>query len=296
MEKLKIDIDKIVNKLDIVTKEAVTSNIIGGYKSVFRGRGLEFDSYKKYNRDEDSKDIDWKASLRAGELLVKQYIEERNLEIFFLVDISSSMVYGTTSKLKSEYAAEVVASLSYVILKSGDTAGLALFSDRIVAKVPPSKHMHQFYMLSKNLSNPYFYGGNFDFESALKFLTTYIKKRAVVIIVSDFIGLDGDWLKYLKIASSKLDIIAVMIRDPADRDLPDNNHPVLVSDPYSDNQLLIVPNKIKKEYSQYTRLQENAIREAFLNSHCDFVKLVTDKQFAGYLIRFFQERKKRLGV
>lgn len=294
MEKLKIDVGKITKKLEIVTRELVTSKVIGGYKSVFRGHGLEFDSYRGYTNTEDYHDIDWKASLRAGELLVKNYVEERNLEVFFLVDVSSSMVYGSIEKLKSEYAAEVVASLSYTTLEAGDSVGLALFSDGIVAEIPISKEREQFYKLSKNLINPYFYGGGYDLANVLKFLISYSKRKAVVIIVSDFIGLNGEWEKHLAIAASKFEIIGMMIRDPADRDLPNENHPVLLSDPYSDDQVLVTANKIKADYSAYVRLQENAIKEAFLKAGCDFVRLVTDKPFIADLIRFFRRRRKRL--
>lgn len=292
--KLKINIGEVIKKLEIVTKGLVTSRIIGGYKSKFRGKGLEFDSYRSYSNVDDSADIDWKASLRAGELLVKQYMEERNLEVFFLVDISSSMVYGSTERLKSEYTAEVVASLSYAILRSGDSVGLGLFNNRIVTKIPISKERNQFYVLSKELINPHLYGGDYDLANVLKFLIGYLRRGVVVIIVSDFIGLKGEWKKYLETAASKFDLIGVMVRDPADRDLPDEKHRVLLSDPFSNDQLLVAIRDIKAEYSAHVRMQEKEIKGIFLKSGADFVELVTDRPFTGHLIRFFRERKRRL--
>jgi len=294
MEKLKIDVGKIIKKLEIITKELVTSRVIGNYKSVFRGEGLEFDSYRDYSIIEDAENIDWKASLRAGKLLIKEYVEERNLEVFFLVDISSSMIYGSIKKLKSEYAAEVVASLAYATLKAGDSVGLALFNDQVVKEIPVSKEKNQFYILSKTLINPYLYGGGYDLANALKFLISYLRRNVVVIIISDFIGLRGEWRKYLEIAASKFDVIGMMIRDPADRDLPYEEHPVILSDPFSNDQLLVVASKIKAEYSAHVREQENAIKKTFLEVGSDFILLVTNKPFTSDLIGFFRKRKKRL--
>lgn len=291
MEKLKLDVSKVIKRLEIATKGLVGSKVMGGYKSSFRGKGLEFDSYRYYSPQEDSGNIDWKASLRAGDLLVKQYMEERNLEVFFLVDTSSSMVYGTEDKLKSEYAAEVVAGLSFAILRAGDSVGMVMFNDRIIKRVALSKNLNQFYLVSRELIDPYHYGRGYNLEGALKFLIGYLKRRAVVIIVSDFIGLKGEWEKYLRIAGSKYDLIGMMVRDPVDRDLPSDNHQILLANPYSGEQLLVVPNEIKADYGAYTRIQENAVKDAFARANCDFIKLVTNKAFAGYLTSFFRQRK-----
>jgi len=294
MKKLKLDINSIIKKLEIASKEAVSSDILGGYKSFFRGRGFEFDSYRTYSPSEDAHKIDWKASLRAGEVLVKEYVEERNLEIFFLIDTSASMVYGSGRKLKSEYAAEVVASLAYVTLHAEDSIGFALFNRRIVSRSKIAKGIHQFYNLSKNLVNPYYYGDKYDFVAALKFLIGYLKRGTVVIIVSDFIGLKAGWERYLTIASSKLDIVSIMIRDPADSILPSDKHHVLFSDPYSNKQVIVVPDRIKYAYNSYNKIRDEKIKETFIKARCDFIKLETDKPFTSKLIKFFNRRKSRL--
>jgi len=221
-------------------------------------------------------------------------MEERNLEVFFLVDVSSSMVYGSTNKLKSEYAAEVVASLTYAILRSGDSVGLGLFNNKIVTRIPISKDRNQFYFVSRGLINPYVYGGGYDLTNAMKFLMRYVRKRSVVILVSDFIGLTGEWKKYVQIAASKFDLIGIMVRDPADRDLPNEKHSVLLSDPYSNDQLLVLASDIKADYSAYVRMQERAVKAAFLRAGADFVGLVTDRPFTEDLIRFFKGRRRRI--
>src|SRR3989344_2496505 len=126
MRKLRVKLAPAIRQLEVVTRGMVSTRLIGQYKSVFKGKGLEF------------------ASRRANQLLVKQFVEERNLEVFFLIDTSASMVFGSTEKLKNEYVAELVASLAYVILESGDSVGFALFNEKIIAKFPPANGKNQF--------------------------------------------------------------------------------------------------------------------------------------------------------
>lgn len=294
MRELKIDLTKGIKQLEVITKGLVTTSLVGQYKSVFKGKGLEFADFREYAPDDDASMIDWKASARANKILIKEYMEERNIEIFFLVDTSSSMVFGSTEKLKNEYAAEIAASLSYVMLQAGDSVGFALFNDRIVEKFPPGHGKNQFYIISKSLVNPNFYGYGFDLEEALKFLIGYLRERTVVIIVSDFVGLKGEWQKYLKICSKKFDMISIMIRDPRDRTLPDEKRRVIIQDPYSSKQLVVVPSEIKHEYEAYVLQQEREIKEQFQKAGCEMIYLSTDKPFAPPIIDFFRKRQLRM--
>ncbi len=294
MRELKIDLTKGIKQLEIITKGLVTTKMVGQYKSVFKGKGLEFADYREYAPDDDAAMIDWKASSRANKILVKEYMEERDVEIFFLIDTSSSMVFGSTEKLKNEYAAELAASLSFVMLQAGDSVGLALFNDGVVAKYPPAHGKDQFYIISKSLVNPKFYGHGFNFEEALKFLIGYLDERTVVIVISDFVGLKGDWQKYLKICAKKFDMISVMVRDPRDRTLPDEKKRVIIQDPYSDKQLVVVPSEIKREYESYILQQEREIKEQFEKSESDVITLSTDKPFAPPLVNFFRKRQLRM--
>ena len=116
--KLKVDFAKVVSELERVMKKFKLKRIL--YRTIFRGKGLEFDRYRDFNPDEDASSIDWKASLKANTLLARQYIEERDLDFYFVVDVSNSMMFGSSDKLKAEYAAEIVAALGHLILNSND--------------------------------------------------------------------------------------------------------------------------------------------------------------------------------
>jgi len=140
------------------------------YKSVFRGRGLEFESYRVHGIDDDATMIDWKASLRANELLAKQYVEERQLNVYFLVDVSNSMLFGSSDRLKCEYTAEFVASLSHLIISSGDNVGVVMFNDGVAKILHPSASKNQFALVMKFFSDPTFYGGGFDLSKAIDYV------------------------------------------------------------------------------------------------------------------------------
>ena len=176
------------------------------------------------------------------------------------------------------------------MLQAGDSIGFALFNDKIVKKFKPGHGKNQFYVISKSLVNPNFYGYGFDFGEALKFLIGFLRERTVVLVVSDFVGLKGEWQKYLKICAKKFDMISVMVRDPRDKTLPDEKRQVIIQDPYSSRQLVVVPSEIKQEYESYVLQQEREIKEQFQKAGCAVIYLSTDKPFAPPIIDFFRRR------
>jgi len=293
--RLEIDISKSIKKLHLITKQLITEEVVGGYKSVFKGRGLEFDSYRDYMPDDDSTMIDWKASKRANKLMVRKYVEERSIDVFFLVDISNSMVFGSSVKLKNEYGAEVVIALSHAVLMAGDKVGLALFNDKIVSKIPPVSGMKQFNKIIGNLKDPENYGGGFDLENALSFPLTYLKHKGVLFIISDFIGMkDESWKKPLKWLSTKFDVVCIMIRDPRDKIMPkDMKGQVLIADPYSEKELLIDPKILGDVYFRYVNEQEKNIKNTMRECRSDFITIYTDESFVKPILNLFNMRKKR---
>ena len=288
--RLNVDLVQSIRKLDVVSRRITSGKVVGGYKSVFKGKGLDFDGYRVYDSSDDASLIDWKATVRSNQILIKTYIEERDVNVFFLVDVSNSMVFGSTPKLKNEYAVETISSISHAILKEGDNVGMILFSDKIVCKVYPGKGEEQFYILTKNLINPENYGGNFDFNSACKFLLSYLKQDSIVFVVSDFFGLKEGWIKYLEMVSKKFDVIGMMIRDPRDRELPKNSQQIVVQDPYSNKSLIIEPELIKEVYEEHIKKQEKELRSEFYKSGAEFISLSTDKGFVNPIMNLFRQR------
>lgn len=292
--KLNVDIPSAMKKLKVIINMLMTTKFLETYVSVFRGKGLEFESYRSYTLDDDASLIDWKASARAKELLVRKYVEERKLEIFFLIDVSSSMVFGSTEKLKNEYTAELVIALASAILTAGDKVGYAFFNWDITSKVAPQTGKKQFYTLVKELTNPDTYGGGFDLYNALKAPLTFLKPGGIIFVISDFIGMrDDTWIKPLKWLSTKFEVICLMIRDPRDKVLPRDIGQVLVSDPYSHREIIVDSKLIREAYQTYVDRQEKELKRVAKESSVDFVPIYTDKSFVKPVVELFMTRKKR---
>ncbi len=293
MEELKLNLKPLIKRLEVHTKRGLTSTLTGSYKSTFKGKGLDFVGYRNYDVGDDANMIDWKATLRSQDLLVKVLVEERNVNIIFLVDVSSSMSFASIDKLKNEYAAELVASLSFAAIQAGDSVGLVMFNDKIVKFLPPNMGNKQYFMIIKSLSNPKLYEGKFDFSRVINDLMNSFKRGAIVVIVSDFIGLGQNWENYLRAVSEKFEVIGIMVRDPRDYEIPADVGQIVISDPYSDKEVLIDTAKIKDEYESVVKEQIKYIKQTFIKSKSDFLELRTDKPFLNHIINFFLMRNKK---
>lgn len=294
LPELEIDVRDPIKKLALVTKELVSSSFVGNYKSAFKGKGLEFEGYREYSPTDDASLIDWKASVRSGgKLLVKEFVEERNLTVFFLVDSSDSMVFGSIVKLKHEYTAELVSSLAYAILQAGDGVGMAMYGDRVVATVPSQVGAKQFYAVLRQIAEPRNYGGQSNLEAGLKFAVSTLERGTLVIIVSDFLNPGGNWQSYLKTASRKFEVVGVMVRDARDRELPEGVGQIVLSDPTTGKQLLVDVDKVKGKYEAMAKAQEKDIHDVFLKSRADFLALSTSTPFIHDVVNFFRKRASR---
>ncbi|HLD19193.1 MAG TPA: DUF58 domain-containing protein [Candidatus Nanoarchaeia archaeon] len=292
MKEIKVDFRPMIKRLEATSRRGLFGENTGEYRSVFKGRGFEFTGFRPYLTSDDAHSIDWKASIRASELLIREYAEERNLQIMFLLDVSSSMSFASVSKLKNEYAAEVIASLTYSMLEAGDQVGLVMFSDKIVRSIQPNSGPKQFYTITKALSDPKLYDGNVDFSKVLRYAGTSIKQNTILIMVSDFIGMDKDWESPLKAVAQRSELIGIMVRDPFDIVLPDVGQ-VVVSDPFSERELVLNTTALRFAYALETRRQIESLRKLFSEINSDIVVVTTNKPFVKTIVDFFAERKRR---
>jgi len=292
MKSINVDLTPKIKRLELPTKKPTATSFTGGYRSVFKGKGMEFDRYRKYVEGDDSHIIDWKASLRAKQTLVKVYEEERNLNVFFLFDVSNSMLFGSTHKLKCEFAAEAIASTAFAVIQAGDAVGIALITDRIAEKVPPMAGKKQFYTIQRKLSDAKLYGGRFDFKKGLHFAIDYLPKGSMVVIVSDFIGLDPGWEHYLKVAAGRFEVVGMMIQDPRDREIPKVGE-VLVEDPYSGEKMVIGSKKLRIQYERDVEVHTSSIRAAFEQVNGFFGVIRTENNMLKEVTSFFRKREQQ---
>ncbi|MFZ5955782.1 MAG: DUF58 domain-containing protein [Nanoarchaeota archaeon] len=263
------------------------------YERAFGGKGMEFDSYRNLTPDDDAALIDWKASARANELIVKQYVEERNLDVYFAVNVSNSMLFGSKDILKSEYAIDLILTFSHLVLGSGDNIGLVMFTDHFVKVIPASKNIKQFNLFIKFLTEPELYGGNTDFGKIVNNMLNFTKSSSMLILISDFIHLKKGFEKELKFLAHKCETMAIMVRDKMDEELPDIPCQMVVQDPFSKNQMLIEPQLVADKYKENALLQKNAVKKIFRESNIDILELSTDKPFIMPLMNFLKERTRR---
>jgi len=291
IKKLDAELLPKIRKLDVHARQSVLSEIIeGNWTAIFKGHGMEFTGYRAYTYGDDASLIDWKASLRSKSLLVKEYEQEKSVNVYFMLDVSNSMLFTSTKKLKAEFGAELVSSLAFAILGSGDAVGLSMFTDKLVTNLPLNVGKKMHYLMINDLSNVNNYGGNFDLGKSLNLLFSTLNSRAVIIIISDFIGLKQDWHKYLRIASQRYEVIGVMVRDPRDKVLPKGVGQYMLEDPFTGEKLYIDTDQYADAYKKYVMHEEAEIEQFFKVMRSDFISLTTDQEFYKPLITFFKKR------
>ncbi|MFW5871934.1 MAG: DUF58 domain-containing protein, partial [bacterium] len=207
MVKLKLDFTPKLKELEDLTKKPwMASNLSGSYQSVFKGSGKEFDGFSVYTPEQDSRNIDWKASAKSEKVLMRNYVEERNLEINLVFDCSSSMFFSSTGVLKAEYAAEIANSLLFAVISSGDKAGLHMSSDERQKVIPAKSGKNHYFRLITELSENKNYGGRRNIMSAL---ANIFKSQGtgIIFIISDFINARPEEIELIGLLRQSYEVI-----------------------------------------------------------------------------------------
>jgi uncharacterized protein (DUF58 family) len=261
------------------------------YRILLRGKAFEFEGYRSYNPDDDAQTIDWKATARSGKLLVKQFKEEQDFKVMFVIDVGEHMVAGSTKKLKCEYMAEAAAALGHLILESGDKIGLILYNDHVKDVILPQRGNTHFQYFSDVLSDSSTYGGGSNISAVLDFLIDYISKSVKgVVLISDFIRFPDSITDQLAVVGNKFETFAIMVKDPIDIRLPDVKGEIVIQDPATKQQLLINPVLAKASYEKYTAAEEMRVKGIFKHAGIDILSLSTDNPFAQAIGEFLKER------
>ena len=292
MRRLHINVKSALKAFELTYKTVFGAELLGNYKSLFRGTGLEFEGYAGYAPTDDSKLIDWKASLKANTLLKREYAEERNMNIFFLIGATGSMIFTTTDKLKAEYAGELIISLAHVMMQKNDLVGFAMFNNKIETIQPPSRDAAHFHNLITSVSNTDYYREGCDLTSVLDLAFNTLKPNSTIIIISDFIGLTPGWEQALKMAALKFEVMAIMVRDPADLALPETRNQLAALRSTSSNRIINVRLKsVRYKYTKYANDRILYFKKVFAECNADLLILTTDKPFTPPVLHFLAMRK-----
>ncbi|GAB4147348.1 MAG: DUF58 domain-containing protein [Planctomycetota bacterium] len=216
-----------VRRIQVRTDRMVTDVMAGGYNSVFRGSGIEFDEVREFTEGDDLRSVDWNVTARTGRPHVKKFMEERELTVLFVLDVSKSLRFGSdpgpapAPRPLAETAALFCGCIAFAAARNNDKAGLVAFSDRIETYVPGKKGRHHVLRLVREVFAPAAEGTGSDLALALDFVGRVQRKRAVVFVVSDFL-LDSDYERPLRLLAQRHDVIAVRLRDPRTESLPES--------------------------------------------------------------------------
>ena len=287
--RLNVDIPAAITEFKAIMKEFHLKKDI--YKILFRGKGLEFESFRDFTQDDDASDIDWKTSSRARKLLVKQYKEERDLKIFFLIDVGNNMVFGSRDKLKCEFVTELAAAFAKLIMESNDRVGVFLFSEDVKHFIPPKSGERHFQFLMDLFTRPETYGGVTNLDRSLDFAMRYLDSSVnSIILVSDFLRISENTHKKIDMLAHQFETIAIRVRDPLDLTLPNVEGEISLENPITGEQIIVNPRVARADYERHAREQAKIVEEMFKKSEADFLDLITGRPFAIPLAMFLKER------
>lgn len=307
-----------VREIQVRTGRQVADVLAGEYVSVFKGRGIEFEEVRPYVPGDDVRSIDWKVTARVGEPYVKRYVEERQLTLMLMADISASQDFGSVAQSKREAAAELCALIAFSAIRSNDKVGLALFHGGIEQYIPPRKGQKHALrvvreVLAHGLETPEQGsatdgdGARFgflpwrrirhpreatDIAHAMEFLLSVTKRKSICFVVSDF--LDEGYEKALRAANRKHDVIAVLISDPRELELPSLGLVALRDAETGHTRLYDTSSSaFRSEVQALASQRIRTLERSFRGSGIDFIHIDASRSVVDPLVRFFKMREER---
>ncbi|MBI2929223.1 MAG: DUF58 domain-containing protein [Verrucomicrobia bacterium] len=310
------EILKKIRQIELRTNRLVTETLAGQYHSVFKGQGMNFDEVREYQPGDEVRSIDWNVTARMNHPFVKKFVEERELTVMLVVDLSGSGLFGSAEQSKRELAAEIGSVLAFSAIRNNDKVGLILFTEQVEKFIPPRKgRKHVLRVIREILfSEPKFHGT--DLNGALEFLGRVTHHRAIVVILSDFLGqtkpsradIDAHLRRRvvlsetlaqtsavaLRQANRRHDVVAVQIVDRYEQELPALGRLILQD---AETGELVEVNtgdeRKRKAFAERQVKAQDELARLFRSAAIDSIVLRTDQPYAAALGRFFEAREKR---
>jgi uncharacterized protein (DUF58 family) len=283
------EILKKVRKIEIKTKR-LSNDIFGGeYHSSFKGRGMTFSEVRQYQFGDDVRAIDWNVTARYNEPYIKIFEEERELTMMLMVDVSGSELFGTSNQFKKDTVTEIAATLAFSATQNNDKVGLILFSDDIELFIPPKKGKSHVLRIIRELIEFKPKSKKTNIAVALKFLSSVMKKKAIVFMLSDF--MDDDYEKTLKIAGRKHDLTGIRIYDKHDEEIPNLGMVPMLDAESGTVQLINTSSKvIRTNYKANALRLSNYYKNIFKRSGAGTVNTRVDENYVKKLLGYFKQK------
>ena len=283
------EILKKVRKIEIKTRRLSDHIFSGEYHTSFKGRGMTFSEVRQYQYGDDVRAIDWNVTARYNEPFVKVFEEERELTMMLMVDISGSESFGTKNQLKRDMVTEIAVILAFSATQNNDKIGLLLFSDQIELFIPPKKGKSHVLRIIRELIEFESKSKKTDLSQALKYLSSVLKKKAIVFLISDFMV--KDYEHTLKIASKRHDVTGIRVFDQREESIP-NIGIVNMLDAETGETLLVdtTSKKVRMDYEKYYRENVNYFKDIFSKCGAGTISSRVDESYVTKLLGYFKAR------
>jgi len=280
---------KKVRKIEIKTRR-LSNHIFGGeYHSTFKGRGMTFSEVRQYQYGDDVRAIDWNVTARYQEPYVKVFEEERELTMVLMVDVSGSEFFGTTKQFKRETITEISATLAFSATQNNDKIGLILFSDEVELYIPPKKGKSHVLRIIRELIEFHPKSKKTNIAEALKFLSSVMKKKAIVFVLSDFIADDYDHT--LKIAARKHDVTGIRVYDKHEEKIPNLGMVQMLDEETGELMLVNTSSKkVRLNYGKFYQQKVDYYNESFTKSGAGVIDCRVDESYVKKMLGYFKRR------
>lgn len=286
------ELAKKVRRIEMTTRKIVNEVMTGQYKSQFKGQGVQFSEHRIYSHGDDIRHIDWKASARSRDLLVKKFDEERELSVLFVVDVSQSEDFGSHKKLKVEIAAEIAGMLAYAAIHTGDRVGLLMFAGKVEKIVPPRKGQKHILRIIREVLGYQATTQGSQLNDALEAAGRIMKHSGVIFVISDFLTTGYEF--QLKRLSKRHDVVSIWISDEREQKIPGKGW-YLFSDPETGEESYVDVNSyaFKKWFEEFQKTHLSQTERNFKTSKVELLKIQTKEDYGETVVRFFHKRSRR---
>ncbi len=284
-----------VRHIEIRTRKLVTEALAGAYLSTFKGQGMEFSEVREYAAGDDIRAVDWNVTSRTGDLHVKKFVEEREQTVLFLLDVSRSFAFGSRRDFKRATAAEASAALAFSAIRSGDRVGALLFTDRPEIRLPARKGRRHGLRVLRDLLYFEPEGAGTDIAEALGVLNRAVRRRATVFLISDFAGDPPErWVRPLRVAARRHDLIAVRVTDVREHAVPDVGL-IELEDAESGVPVRLDTSdrRVRDAFRARALKAHAAASRALRETGVDVVEVTAGEPYDAPLRKFFRMREKR---
>ena len=279
-----------VRRIEIKARGLSSNLFAGQYHSAFKGRGMAFSEVREYQYGDDVRDVDRNVTARMSKPYIKVFEEEREMTVMLLVDVSSSLDFGTVRQMKKEMETEIAATLAFSAIQNNDKIGVIFFSDRIEKFIPPKKGKKHILYIIRELLDFTPESRRTDVKMAIEYLTNVLKKRCTAFILSDFID-KNDYSNALTIANRKHDVVAIQVYDRRVADLPDVGLMKVRDAETGHEQYIDTSSKaLRRAHSEWWESRQEMMNAAFTKSRVDSVSIRTDEDYVKALLNLFAKR------